>query len=328
MVDVFIDGAPVEMQLEHEKTLNDLVSSLERWLGERDVICMALEVDGQQVDPADRLFLMQRPVNSVKKVNLITSSLSEVQGENSAEIMQYLARFDASLRSESAEIYSASAREGLRWVAGSLRLLAAIRHFDLDSFPSEEAPLAGILLTFEQAAADLEVSPDDVKLRAHYREVLAANIEVFIRRAYDFLITLNTGIANEENIALRIQELRRAFLEQSDRLGNISADLQTGNEMQAASHIQQTVLLLEEFMRLVGIMERRSLINPEEIQSGEERMTDWLKKITQVGQDIIAAFHEKDIILLGDLFEYEIKEELVKAPDFLNALKKKIDEDG
>jgi len=328
MVAVFINGEPIDVQLEQEKTLNDLVSSMERWLGERDVICTALEVDGRHVDPADRLFLMQRPVSSVEKLNLITAPLSEIEGENSVEIMHYLARFDASLRSESEEIYSSEAREGLRWVAGSLRLLAGLRHFDLNSFPDAEKPIAKILSAFEQAVAGLDAAPNDENIRARYREVLCANIEVLIRQAYDFLVVLNKSIADEEDIGARLQELRRAFVEHTDQVGNISADLQTGNEARAMSLIQQTVFLLEELVRLVDIMDRRSIINPKEIQSGGEFLADWLSKITQTGQDIIAAFHEKDTILLGDLFEYEIKEDLAGAPGFLDELKKKIVEDG
>jgi hypothetical protein len=328
MVAVFINGESVDIQLEHEKTLNDLVSSMERWLGERDLICTALEVDGRHIDPADRLFLMQRPVHSVEKINLITAPLSLIEGENSVEIMHYLARFDASLRSESDEIYSTEAREGLRWVVGSLRLLAGLRHFNLDSFPSEGGAISKILSVFEQAVADLEAAPGDANIRAHYREVLFANIEVFIKQAYEFLVMLNKSIAIEEDFTVRIEELQRAFLNHTEQVGNISADLQTGNEARAISLIQQTVFLLEEFVRLVDVMERRSLIHVKNIQSGEEFMADWLGKITQTGQGVIAAFHEKDIILLGDLFEYEIKEELTKAPGFLDELKKKIGTDG
>jgi len=321
MVAISINGEPVEFQLEQEKTLHDVVSSLERWLNEREQICTALEIDGQRIDPSDRVALLQRPLGSVGGVNLITASLSQVESESSVEIMHYLARFHASLADGSEEVYTAEAREGLRWAAGSLRLLAAIHHIDLDSFPDREKAISTSISALEQAAANLEAAPAE---RAAYHKILSGSFESLPQEVYEFLLMINKSIQDEENIPLRIQELRQAFMEYAGRTESISADLQTGDEARAMSHIQQTVFLLEELVRLAQKVERCSAISLDNIQSGGEPMPGWLEKVTQTGRDVIAAFNEKDTILLGDLFEYEIKEELVKVPDFLDGLLKQL----
>jgi len=324
MLTVLINNEPVEASFENEKTLNEIVSSLERWLGEQDLVCTAIEVDGHAIDPSNRLYLAERPVSSVQKINITASPLSLIEGENCVEIMRYLMRFDAALTAESGDIYTSEAREGLRWVTGSIRLLAGLHHIDLDSQPSRENSIAKTILALEQAAADLDAAPEDARHKAEYRGVLLQILKPFTVQAHDILLQVNKNIESNEDFAAKIENLKGDFARQAVSIESVASDLQTGKEVRALTLIQETVVLLEEFVALMEKMHRRSLINLENIRNEDGEISGWLDKLTHIGQEIIQAFDEKDSILLGDLFEYEIREEFKKASGFLDVVQREL----
>ncbi|MDR2733858.1 MAG: hypothetical protein LBC99_04325 [Spirochaetota bacterium] len=320
MLTVLINNEPIDAAFEHEKTLNEIVASLERWLGERDLVCTAIEVDGQVIDPSNRVYLAERPVSSVQKISLTASPLALIEGENCVEIMHYLSRFGEALAGGSDEIYSPEAREGLRWVMGSIRLLAGLHHIDLESCPSRENSLAKIMFALEQGVLDLETSPSDVRHKERYREVLLQTLKPLTAQACEILLQVNKNIESNEDFAAQIEKLKKSFAQQAQAIETVASDLQTGKEVRALAQIQKTVVLLEEFVSLMEKMHRRSLINLDNIRSEDGEISEWLEKITHIGQEIIQAFDGKDNILLGDLFEYEIREEFKKASGFLDVV--------
>nr|HPN82821.1 hypothetical protein [Spirochaetota bacterium] len=85
--------------------------------------------------------------------------------------------------------------------------------------------------------------------------------------------------------------------------------------------IQKTVVLIEELMRLFERAGRRYGIGMDSIKLGEESLQSWMGRMMETGNSIINAFHDRDTVLLGDLFEYEISQELEKVPGFLSAVK-------
>jgi len=320
MLEILINGEPLSGRLEDEKTLNDVVRSVETWLVAQDQVITGLEVDAEHVDPADRLFLMQRPVSSAGRINIMTASLAELEGESSIEIMRYLARLDSALRRDDESLFGQDAREGVRWVTGSLRLLAGIHHLDLNIFPSSEKSLAVVIERLEKVVGLLDAAPEDESARKMYRSVLEESVEVLLTDAYDFLLLVNKRIDDDGDIPGQAQHLAEAFSEHAQAVVTISADLQTGNEARAMAGIQKTVVLIEEMMRMLDRAGRRYGVRMESINFGNESLQSWMARMMETGNNIITAFHDRDTVLLGDLFEYEVSQELEKVPGYLDAL--------
>lgn len=320
MLEILMNGKPVESRLEDEKTLNDVVRSLETWLIGQDQVITGLEIDNERIDPADRLFLMQRPLSSVGRINVLTSSLADLEGESSIEIMRYLTRLETALQQEDESLFGEDAREGVRWVCGSLRLLAGIHHLELRVFPSPEKSLAGVLEKLEKAVDQLDAASSDQSVRLAYRAVLEDAVKVLLVDGYDFLLLVNKRIDGEGDISTQAQQLAEAFSEHAQALVSISADLQTGKETEAMARIQKTVILIEEMMRMLERAKQRYGIRMESIQYGDENLQSWMTRMMETGNSIITAFHDKDTVLLGDLFEYEVSQEFEKIPGYLDAL--------
>ncbi|MDR0909121.1 MAG: hypothetical protein LBM77_05085 [Spirochaetaceae bacterium] len=82
----------------------------------------------------------------------------------------------------------------------------------------------------------------------------------------------------------------------ADKLGELPLDLQTGKSQEAAETIIQFTRLMEQ---IAGQLSR----------AGEEAL---LKEYNDLLQQMLAAYKEEDVILLGDLAEYEIAPRLRK----------------
>ena len=321
MLEIRVNGQPLETQLEEEKTLNDVIRSVETWLLAQDLVITGLRVDGTHVDPADRLFLMQRPVSSAKIMEVTSASLADLEGESSIEIMRYLARLETALGNDDADIFGNDAREGIRWVCGSLRLLAGIHHLDLGIIPSPEKSILATIQNLEKHVTALDADPENATIMTAYKDILATSVKTLLVDAYDFLLLVNKRIDDDGNIPAQADHLARAFAEHVQEVSTISADLQTGNEARAMMRIQKTVVLIEELMRLFERAGRRYRIGMDSIKLGEESLQSWMGRMMETGNSIINAFHDRDTVLLGDLFEYEISQELEKVPGFLSAVK-------
>ncbi len=87
---VTLNGDPLEMVMEHERTVGDLLMGLEIWLEERSFSVSSLNIDGQEIPARKIELLSQRPLESVSRIDLQASSLQDLKREALRELSIWL----------------------------------------------------------------------------------------------------------------------------------------------------------------------------------------------------------------------------------------------
>jgi hypothetical protein len=103
-------------------------------------------------------------------------------------------------------------------------------------------------------------------------------------------------------------------------LENLSLDLQTGKNAQAAKTVERFSLLSEKIFRLLKLPELKEFI-PETVNG--EKFSAFFEGFGGILQEILGAWQNQDTVLLGDLAEYEVAPRL-RA--FYEAVKDNLDQ--
>jgi hypothetical protein len=97
----------------------------------------------------------------------------------------------------------------------------------------------------------------------------------------------------------------------TERLENLPLDLQTGKDKQAAETVQFFTGITEKLFRIYSIIDT-SVFPAAQItvvcasKNNEKPMNIFLEEFNSTLQEMLAAYEQKDSVLLGDLAEYEM----------------------
>lgn len=323
-MEITIDGNKLDYRLEGEKNLGEVIKSLENWLVGYRTMITAISVDGEDVDPTESRSYGDKKLTSVATVALSTAPVSHLETESLVEALDYLERYEQRLDEQSREVVSSSALEGLHWVITSVRLVAGLHGIDLRAYPDPANSLEADFIRLEQILR--EVASLDGEEEKYF--ALTARGEAILRRVFsachDFGRLVGRSCAEELDVIKKLDRLRENFRTLVNEVDRIATDLQTGNEGRAMITIQGTAVLFEALFKAVRGVETAYDLKLEQLRLGERNLEEWILSLVSIGKEIITAFDNKDTVLLGDLFEYEIKEQINQVPEIIDCLKQEV----
>jgi len=273
-VEIKINDVPIDYSLENETTVGDVYAGIESWLRGNGHRILDILLDGTSVTDDVRARTTQ-PISDVSTLEFRVESLRQKDIDDLETIRTYLGLLQRVLRSGSTE-QMAPVLEELPYVLGGLRRLAP----DLAG-PLEE-PLPGpVDDAAAHAAAFTDISREGVATRA---EELDRLLEQRQRELIDpdhemrSVITVLTGL--------------------TDRLESVPVMLQSGAEKDALTTIGTFSETVSTFIR---ILPHVAVQHPE-----LEIPADLLPAINGFLSEIEDALSTSDMVLLGDLVEYEV----------------------
>ena len=317
---ITIDGSKIDFTLENEKTMADVVQGIEKWLASSNSIMTGITLDGEVFDPSDRNQLENKSPNDVQGLDVTTSPVENIEVENAIDVLSYLKRYLELMENRDQQIVSDDAFEGLHWVLTSVRLAAALNMINLLAFPDSGNSLFNLFVRLEAALLKLRGMDISSRLNAFFNESDSVVRDLFpaVKSFYELIADRKDRDFDPLERADRCAEDIRNLL---SRIGDLSTDLQTGNELKAMQAIQETTLRLENLFTFVSVAETKHAVDTADVLFQDETLKDWIKRLSTIGSEIIEAFNNQDTVLLGDLFEYEIGEQLEKASGFIDVLK-------
>lgn len=316
---ILMDGQELEFTLEDEKTLGDVLQSLEKWLAARNGYILTLALDGTPLDPAAPEGWAGKNVAAVQELAFTTGDLAEIEVENALEVLEYLDRYIELGERDDPETISPEGLDGLGWVVTSVRLAAGLNMINLLSYPGKGGSLFHEFVRLESLIHNLKRQED--KQQEFFRTgilPILKDLRAPVRSFYLFIARRKErGFDPLERAAV----CEAALVSLQGKLGDLSTDLQTGNEQKAMQAIQETTLHLDNLFTFIMVVKQEHGIDPAALVLEGQSLEEWTKKMTKTGSEVIAAFNNNDTVLLGDLFEYEIGEELDKALAYIGLIK-------
>jgi hypothetical protein len=204
---------------------------------------------------------------------------------------------------------------------------------DVKTLELDTVPLAVLnaeaLAMLEEALFSWKDCGDKNAVETQWRESPGA---AFIARNNRPLAKLLYGGFSDETVAKALvmikerrqetEEPQKMFLEMEDslngyfvRLSDLPLDLQTGNDRQAAETIEGFASFVQKLFRLYPLF-RYAISKPD-----NETISKLILDLQSALKEFLAAYENKDMVLCGDLAEYEIAP---RTKHLYTALKEKL----
>jgi hypothetical protein len=267
-MDISINGKAADITLEAEQTVGEVLSGVDGWLHSSGFALNGLEIDGVPVSSGAVSEAFERELYGISALDIKVCSRSELALDAFYEARFLLAAYNGALdKADGEEIQRIEAS----WEAG--------------------------------AAASF--------LRAEYPELYRNIAAVFTgdnagntRRAA-VMILLDERIRELVDPAAEILRIEGPAAEIAGKLEELPLDIQTGKDGRAAESVDRFSSAAEKLFRLFYLVQAQGR-DLSGIVVETVPVYDFLEEFSAVLKELATAYEAKDVVLVGDLAEYEL----------------------
>ena len=299
-MEIRINNQPIDITLEGERTVNEVVAGVKRWLHDSQFTVTDVTVDDEQLplDDSESHQNRHRDISGVDRIEFQALSREEVAASSLATLRDYFAFLQESITSGDQEEYQ-SLKQEYPEVREALQ-----RHLP-DALPEREssegrqdgaqhrngtqkvdgAQAADGSVSAEQPGVDQLLEAGDELPEGAFRERLLPSLEQAKNLAE---ARLREVVAPQEELENTASVIERMLPQVSD----VSVMLQTGQQSEAMSIVARFVELVSKVTRLLSTEQQESCARQVEELNG-------------ILQELVEAFQSQDTVLIGDLLEYE-----------------------
>ncbi len=320
---ITINGENIGFELDKETTLDEVLVSIENWLAKFRAAIGDLVVNDSLVeDDWDELKIIS--IDSISTIDITTLDYDNLILQNGYDVIKYLDKFVKKVDAADSEIVGEDAIEGLKWMTSSIKLNNALNGAIKIDPGNKRGGVFVSMLKLEKNIFNLEKIENQAEKLEFFVESMSAIIKKLFVDVKEIFIEFESIIITADNIVDKIDAVFEKSEEIEQRIDDLSTDLQTSEEVKAMSTINDTVSLIEDVFRIIAFAKEELNININDIVVEDGNVEVWIEKFKQIGMEIIDAFDNKDAVLIGDLFEYEVKDRLDEAKKILTELMGKI----
>jgi hypothetical protein len=280
-MELWINGEKIDIEIEIEKNVYEAIQSLSGILAKDSLVISSIEIGGNlySVDdeslkliPVDTLSPVK--VEALTRQELVTSLLSEAKGILNNIIHDIRANGLAN---------SAKFIELFRWIIETVKLINQNAAFRL-----VEARL--IVSTIQQLIDYLDAD--------HRDDQKAESLIGIILNIVEYIEAIELKTSSEFSISKA--DLDVALTDGLALLPEISADFQTGKDKEALGKINRVISVLE--FCCLYIQKNLGGFSKEDHDDINELYND----MNALLGEVVEAFENGDVVLIGDLLEYEL----------------------
>ncbi|GMO33441.1 MAG: hypothetical protein Ta2F_09260 [Termitinemataceae bacterium] len=263
---IFIDEKEADIVPQNEKTLGDVLSAIETWLGSAGLCVSSIDVDGDASCTSNMNVLFGKSIDSVSQLKISTSLVAELHLDALIEALQCLIAFNNSDFSDIGVNEKAKIKENWILSAGSRFLLKNDKHI-----------FSALNTAFNGGGEE------------NLRQTIMSRCTEIER----MIKTPSSEFAALEN---KIQEAVHG-------LEDLPLDMQTGKDKQASEAIELFSKTSDKMFYLINLL----LIDIDIDKTVETKLDEFNSAL----KEFLSAYENKDLVLTGDLAEYEIAPRLI-----------------
>jgi hypothetical protein len=273
-----INGEAVDYTLEKESVLSEVVKGVENWLGGSGYLITAIREGGRDLVAAPQREWETTPIDAIGDIDFVVSHAEDVRIEHWVTVRALFGMLEKEIAEPGKSLGDL--------LAALPEALRGLRRNPHDSSGGETADRLQALLEGQ--------GPEEV--RAWPGERTLAVIQLLVRAREELGRRIREASRPKEILRPCLEELRAAL----GTISEVSVLLQSGKDRQA----METVISFSDLVqRLLAIL---PFLPPD-----KERAA-LFGEINGVLRDLISAFDAKDLVLIGDLFEYEVAPRITK----------------
>lgn len=189
-----------------------------------------------------------------------------------------------------------------------------VNNQEIDISLEGEKTLGEFLKAFEQNCAENDATI--IGIAVNEEQLSADTMENSFIKPLQDINKLELSTVSSTDIYNSIQELARQSSSIAQNLCNIPLLYQTGKDGEAAGHITEFADFFNAFCRTISL----SSLFPktyDTILIQDQEISQFLSSFSQILVDFEKALKENDIVMIGDLAEYEIAPRLQSISSLL-----------
>jgi hypothetical protein len=267
MKNVTINGQKADIILESETTVGEVMAGLDEWLHGSGQYLSGLSVDGKRYGSASLDEAFALPLSGIQSIDVSTSSWGRLMFDLLGELRHNLERYG--------------------------------------SAPGAEQKAFGE--NWQRSAASSFLEKNDPELRRAVIGVLSGSID-----AASLLPLVDERIREIGDPCREAAALNPLILEVAARMEDLNLDVQTGKDARAAETIARFSALTEKIYRMLFIFRQygcdtESPVLPRPDGSeGPIKLRAYMDEFGAALRELINAYENRDLVLAGDLAEYEL----------------------
>ena len=267
-MDICINGQPADITLDSERTMGELLSGIEDWLRSSGYRLKGLEIDGESITSNAVPEVFNRDLQGIHAVNIRVCPQTEL-------ILDALQDARGCL-----EAYTAASPSEKRRIQEDWQTSAAA------SFLRVENPELFKLINSGLTGRKTETGPS-------YGPEPGA------------LTVVDERIRELKDPREEYARMEHAVGEIIERLEELPLDIQTGKDKRAAETVSLFSGITEKIFRLFFLLQS-NLEGIDAIVIDSIPVYTFLEEFCAALKELLAAYESKDVVLVGDLAEYEL----------------------
>jgi hypothetical protein len=282
MMDISINGKTADITLESERTIGEVLSGIDSWLRSSGFRLKGLEIDGELVDSGSVPRVFERELGGIRAMDIKVCAGSELALDALCDAVSCLATYGAAWEEgNEAEMVRIA---GIWSGSAAASFLAA-------EFPELNGELDAVFTAF---AGKTRIDAIKMIIEERIRELADPGEEIS-----------------------RLQALTGSV---AGRLEDLPLDIQTGKDSRAAETAALFSATAEKLFRLYRILKIRGG-DFSGIELNSVPLETFLEEFDGAVKEMLAAYQSRDLVLVGDLAEYELAPRLRSFQDALTTVK-------
>ena len=311
-MDIFLNGKPVEYEIETETTIGQVIDYVAKWLLGQGAVLVSGRLDGQSFDLLENSEIRSTSIKEHHKLEFESQNARLLVIETVNELGQYLdrvARLAPGLtEKEITEETVTQLVDGLWWCEDVFKRVEEILRLSFREIEFEGEKLHKRILRLGDIRDHIGAAfkgGNHAALRGLLRDSVGPLCDTLVRA---IPIILEKGELNYPTDGLKeeLEELLPSLQQLPERLEAIAVKISIGDSARGMQEFAEAVSALEKAFLFVEKGRKQLAIPDEELVMDGKSFEERNQALSGILSELIEAFERRDRVLIGDLIEYEI----------------------
>ena len=314
-MEIQVNGNRLDYELEEEKTVLEIVEAIGKWLSKEGRILEGVEVNGEEVMIGWKE-LSKRLIEETRMIEIKASSCVEYSSRHLLEVKEYVGKLLIGIEEGLGFEKKDEIIEGLKWVREVLVEMGKILNLDMGRVFIGEESLWELLWKYEKGERILK---ENRFYKEGFEKILEGDIVRSIGKILKILPKILMRVAfegsdlkemNGEVLIKNIEQMKEELSIFKPRLLRLGVDLQTNKRASGYQGIQNFLGVLSNLVEDLMKLDNYLGAGYEDWEVKGKSVRGINEDLKRILEDFRDALERKDIILLGDIIEYEMMEKL------------------
>ena len=330
-MEIFVNDDKLEFQIEDEKSLKDVIESLNNWLFKNMKVVDAIIIDGK-VYTEEIQGLIDYPVDSTEKLELTVININDLVCNSLMETKNYLKEVHKFIdtKEDFTEENIKRIQSGIHWLINIFTRINNIYDYE-KVFSSGEFSFSGELNSLKNSEEKIHHLCNSKKYKEAgtlIKNDLIMQINNWFNNIDKLIESKNVPAgsmsATRDKVSEQIYKIIKKIPDMQKLIEMTAMDIQTGHDNEAMTNLQIIIGTLESITALLQLIKSTFSIDYNNIKYNKEPVEIFNKNFNLLLKEMLEGMKIKDTVLMSDLLTYELLPKVEQYTDILKIIAKEI----